>query len=53
MKQVAPSWSSIEFNGNRKISHYWIKNLFEPVGIIAQVKCFILTQLDFDFRQLD
>jgi beta-mannosidase len=35
---VAPSWSSIEYNGNHKIVHHWMKKVFESVGIITQVK---------------
>lgn len=34
---VAPSWSSIEFNGNFKIVHHWMTKVFENVGIIVQL----------------
>jgi beta-mannosidase len=34
---MAPSWSSIEYNGNFKIVHYWMKNVFAPQTIITQI----------------
>ncbi|CRL07018.1 CLUMA_CG019973, isoform A [Clunio marinus] len=34
---VAPSWSSIEFNGNFKILHHWIKDIFAPQTLITQL----------------
>lgn len=34
---VAPSWSSIEYNGNFKILHHWIKQIFAPISLIAQM----------------
>ncbi|CAO1424510.1 unnamed protein product [Diamesa serratosioi] len=33
---VAPSWSSIEYNGNFKILQQWIKIIFAPQTIITQ-----------------
>jgi beta-mannosidase len=33
---IAPSWSSIEFNGNYKIIHYWIRDIFASQSIITQ-----------------
>lgn len=33
---VAPSWSSIEFNGNFKILHHWVKEMFAPRTLITQ-----------------
>ncbi|XP_070497078.1 beta-mannosidase isoform X2 [Chironomus tepperi] len=35
---VAPSWSSIEYNGNFKIIQYWIESVFRPVTLITQVR---------------
>jgi len=32
---VAPSWSSIDFNGNYKILHYWARDFMSPVSVIA------------------
>ncbi|XP_055377190.1 beta-mannosidase-like [Condylostylus longicornis] len=32
---IAPSWSSINFNGNYKILHYWAKEFMKPISIIA------------------
>ncbi|XP_055377187.1 beta-mannosidase-like [Condylostylus longicornis] len=32
---MAPSWSSIDFNGNYKILHYWAKEFMKPISIIA------------------
>lgn len=34
---IAPSWSSIEFNGNLKFVHHWIMECFDKVAIVAQV----------------
>lgn len=34
---VAPSWSSIEYNGNFKILHHWIEQIFAPLSLIAQI----------------
>ncbi|KAG5671762.1 hypothetical protein PVAND_001941 [Polypedilum vanderplanki] len=34
---TAPSWSSIEFNGNFKIVHFWITQVFAPLSIITHV----------------
>lgn len=33
---VAPSWSSIEYNGNFKILQHWIKIMFAPQSLITQ-----------------
>lgn len=35
---VAPSWSSIEYNGNYKIVHYWMQSLFAPISLVTQVR---------------
>lgn len=35
---VAPSWSSIEYNGNFKIVHYWMEKLFRSISLSTQVK---------------
>lgn len=32
---IAPSWSSIDFNGNYKILHHWAKEFLAPISIIA------------------
>lgn len=34
---TAPSWSSIEFNGNFKIVHFWMTQVFASLSIIAHV----------------
>uniref|UniRef100_A0A1B0GQ50 beta-mannosidase n=1 Tax=Phlebotomus papatasi TaxID=29031 RepID=A0A1B0GQ50_PHLPP len=34
---VAPSWSSIEFNGNYKILQHWVKQFMAPLHIIPLV----------------
>lgn len=34
---TAPSWSSIEYNGNFKILHYWAKNFFAPIHVVANI----------------
>uniref|UniRef100_A0A1L8DQR0 beta-mannosidase n=1 Tax=Nyssomyia neivai TaxID=330878 RepID=A0A1L8DQR0_9DIPT len=34
---VAPSWSSIEFNGNFKILQYWVQQFMAPLHIIPLV----------------
>lgn len=34
---VAPSWSSIEYNGNFKILHHWIQDVFAPKSLIAHL----------------
>ena len=33
---VAPSWSSIEYNGNFKMLQHWIKLMFAPQSLITQ-----------------
>ncbi|CAG9811752.1 unnamed protein product [Chironomus riparius] len=35
---VAPSWSSIEYNGNFKIIQYWMESVFRPITLITQVR---------------
>lgn len=34
---TAPSWSSIEYNGNYKILHYWAKEFFAPIHVVANL----------------
>lgn len=34
---VAPSWSSIEYNGNFKILHHWLQEMFAPQSLIAHL----------------
>lgn len=34
---TAPSWSSIEYNGNFKLLHYWAKEFFAPTHVVAHV----------------
>lgn len=34
---TAPSWSSIEYNGNFKVLHYWAKDFFAPLHIVANL----------------
>ncbi|KAG5679138.1 hypothetical protein PVAND_008730 [Polypedilum vanderplanki] len=34
---TAPSWSSIEFNGNFKIAHFWMTQVFAPLSIITHL----------------
>lgn len=34
---AAPSWSSIEYNGNFKILHYWAKEFFAPIHVVANI----------------
>lgn len=34
---TAPSWSSIENNGNFKLLHYWAKDFFAPIHVVANV----------------
>lgn len=34
---TAPSWSSIEYNGNFKLLHYWAKDFFAPTHVVANV----------------
>lgn len=34
---IAPSWSSIEYNGNFKVLQYWAKEFFAPLHIVANV----------------
>lgn len=34
---TAPSWSSIEHNGNFKVLHYWAKEFFAPIHIVANL----------------
>lgn len=34
---TAPSWSSIEHNGNFKILHHWAKNFFAPVHVVGNI----------------
>jgi beta-mannosidase len=33
---VAPSWSSIEYNGQFKLLHHWIKDVFAPLSMIVR-----------------
>jgi beta-mannosidase len=33
---VAPSWSSIEYNGQFKLLHHWIKDVFAPLSLIVR-----------------
>lgn len=35
---VAPSWSSIEYNGNFKILHHWIEQVFSKLSLITLLK---------------
>lgn len=35
---VAPSWSSIEYNGNFKILHHWIQAIFSKLTLITLLK---------------
>ncbi|XP_017849592.1 beta-mannosidase [Drosophila busckii] len=32
---IAPSWSSIDFNGNWKVLHYWARDFMAPIAIVA------------------
>lgn len=34
---TAPSWSSIEHNGNFKLLHHWAKNFFAPVHVVGNI----------------
>lgn len=34
---IAPSWSSIEYNGNFKVLQYWAKEFFAPLHIVANL----------------
>lgn len=34
---IAPSWSSIEYNGNFKVLQYWAKEFFAPLHVVANV----------------
>lgn len=34
---VAPSWSSIEFNGNFKILHHWVQQMFASQTLVTQM----------------
>lgn len=34
---TAPSWSSIEHNGNFKVLHYWAKDFFAPIHLVANI----------------
>lgn len=34
---IAPSWSSIEYNGNFKVLQYWAKDFFAPLHIVANL----------------
>lgn len=34
---TAPSWSGIEYNGNFKLLHYWAKDFFAPIHVVANL----------------
>lgn len=33
----APTWSSVDYNGNWKALHYWVKNDYEDVAVLSKL----------------
>ncbi|XP_017085650.1 beta-mannosidase [Drosophila eugracilis] len=58
---VAPSWSGIDFYGNWKMVHYWARDFFAPIVIVALYDklldslniSLICDQLEVDTRDLN